>query len=86
MNVLKVETYENECVENILERKSKIEIEKYRLQKKIFQLIQMEKELNKKLWTTCKHDWVLDSACSSDDLCKRYCSKCQLKNLKSMYI
>ena len=85
MSALKIKSYDNDSLENILERKSKIEIEKYSLQEKIVLLIKLEKELDKKLWLTCKHNWVLDCACSSDDLCKRYCSRCQLKNMKSMY-
>ena len=38
------------------------------------------KQIEIKLWNMCKHNWVIDPACSDDDLCKRYCSICNIRN------
>jgi len=41
--------------------------------------------INKYIYKTCKHNWIRDDACSHDDLSKKYCSKCGLKDYKYMY-
>ena len=39
------------------------------------------KSLNRKIYDNCNHNWVRDWACSDDDLSKRYCSICNLRQL-----
>ena len=36
--------------------------------------------LNRQLYNTCEHNWIRDTACSDDDLGKKYCLKCGLRN------
>jgi hypothetical protein len=85
MSMLKLETNKVSSLEDVLERKTKIHIEKLSLENKITKLIKEEKNINKYLWTNCKHKWTLDLSCSDDDLCKRYCSVCDLRMLKLLY-
>ena len=73
------------CLEVMLERKKEIEIKKQYFQNEIKKLYHEVENIDKKLWIKCNHNWVLDSSCSSDDLCKRYCTICHLKNMKNLY-
>lgn len=74
-----------DTLENILERRSLLEKTKQELFQKIESIKRQENNINKKIWNMCNHDWVIDRSCSDDDLCKRYCSVCNLVNLKSLY-
>ena len=37
------------------------------------------RELDKQLYEECKHNWIRDTACSDDDLSKKYCEYCGLR-------
>ena len=53
------------------------EIQKYDAQ--IKELRNKINELDKRLYNECKHNWIRDTACSDDDLSKRYCEYCELR-------
>lgn len=42
-------------------------------------------ELNKTLWKCCDHKWLKIEGAYSDDLCKRYCEKCNLYDNPMLY-
>ena len=83
MNCLKNPLYDT--LENLLERKYKLEKMKIQLINQIKEIDKEENLLCKKLWFTCDHKWIIDNSCSSDDLCKRYCKNCNLYNFKNLY-
>ena len=68
---------------DILEKGS-YEVKANEIADKIVQKIKENKNLIKEkeriLWNKCNHNWVRDTACSDDDLCKKYCSICLLRN------
>ena len=55
-------------------------------EKKINQLKIEIRKKEKHLWNSCKHEtWVFCTACTFDDPCKWYCSKCKLWKDKRLY-
>lgn len=54
------------------------EIQNYKDQ--IRELVKKVKNLDKVIYKICEHEWELDSSCSDDDLGKKYCLICGLRN------
>jgi len=53
------------------------EIEKCKI--KIKELRNKIRGLDTRLYNECKHNWIRDTACSDDDLSKKYCGYCGLR-------
>lgn len=67
-------------IKEINEKIKVLEKENSKYQKQIKENKNLIKEKERILWNKCKHIWVRDPACSDDDLCKKYCSICLLRN------
>ena len=72
-------------VNKYINRKNEIRKELVDLQNLIIQLKEEQKYIEKILWDKCEHVWRLDSSCTDDDLCKRYCTNCRLYQNKYLY-
>ena len=68
----------------VVERNSNI-LKMVKLRNEIEYLQKKNDDIDKILWKECMHDWVLDPACASDDLCKKKCAKCGLYYCKYLY-
>ena len=67
-------------IKELNEKKNKLEKKNIEYEKIIIDNKNEVKQIEIKLWKMCKHNWVIDPACSDDDLCKRYCSICNIRN------
>ena len=67
-------------IKEINEKIKVLEKENSKYQKQINENKNLIKEKERVLWNKCEHNWVRDPACSDDDLCKKYCSICLLRN------
>jgi hypothetical protein len=85
MSASRFETNKPTSLKDGLERKSKIFIEKKLLEDRMNQLIQEGKDIDKYLWDVCDHIWIRDYSSCDDDLCKRYCTICNLRHMKMLY-
>lgn len=67
-------------IKELNEKKNKLEKKNIEYEKIIIDNKNEVKQIEIRLWNICKHNWVIDPACSDDDLCKRYCSICNIRN------
>ena len=65
-------------VKDLLEHKNNTYKEIYAMEKQILELKKEISTTNKKIFSTCKHNWVRDWDASFDCHCKRICSICKL--------
>tara|TARA_B100001094_G_scaffold179994_1_gene174308 strand:- start:850 stop:1077 length:228 start_codon:yes stop_codon:yes gene_type:complete len=63
----------------ILSEKVEAMEEMQKCETRIRELRNKIRELDKRLYKECKHDWIRDMACSDDDLSKKYCKYCGLR-------
>jgi len=65
-------------VKELIEHKNSIYKEIYELEARIKSLKVEISDTNKKIFSTCKHNWVRDWDAPFDSHCKRICSFCKL--------
>ena len=67
-----------EEVKELIDHKKSIYKEIYQLEARIKSLKFKISDTNKKIFSTCKHNWVRDWDAPFDSHCKRICSFCKL--------
>ena len=65
-------------VQVLIEHRNNKYKEIYAMEKKIRELKNEISPTNKKIFSTCKHNWVRDWDAPFDSRCKRICSFCKL--------
>ena len=68
----------SEDVQSLIGHKNNTYKEIYAMEKRILELKKEISTTNKKIFSTCKHNWVRDWDASFDCHCKRICSICKL--------
>ena len=68
----------SEDVQALIDHKNNTYKEIYAMEKRILELKKEISTTNKKIFSTCKHNWVRDWDASFDCHCKRICSICKL--------
>ena len=68
----------SEEVKELVDHKNSICKEIYQLEARIKSLKVEISDTNKKIFSTCKHNWVRDWDAPFDSHCKRICSFCKL--------
>ena len=68
----------SEDVQSLIGHKNNTYKEIYAMEKRILELKKEISATNKKIFSTCKHNWVRDWDASFDCHCKRICSICKL--------
>jgi hypothetical protein len=43
------------------------------------------KQIEKDIYITCNHNWIYDTGCTFDDICKYKCSICNLYRMPHVY-
>tara|TARA_Y100000816_G_C25771039_1_gene404757 strand:- start:161 stop:385 length:225 start_codon:yes stop_codon:yes gene_type:complete len=67
-------------IEKLNEEKSELKNKIIQAEKNIKNMKKRIKYIDSQLWEKCNHVWTIDPACSDDDLCKKYCTKCFIRN------
>ena len=67
-------------LENTLKEKVEALEEMHKYETIIRELKDKIDGLNKQLYKICEHNWIRDTACSDDDLSKKYCDHCGLRD------
>ena len=68
----------SEEVKELIDHKNSIYKEIYELEARIKSLKVEISDTNKKIFSTCKHNWVRDWDAPFDSRCKKICSFCKL--------
>ena len=65
-------------VKELIDHKNSIYQDIYAMERRIESLKVEITDTNKKIFSTCKHNWVRDWDAAFDSRCKRICSICKL--------
>jgi hypothetical protein len=57
----------------------------WKLTRKIEKLTDINRQLDKEIWSKCDHVWERDWSVSFDDRCKDFCKVCQLWKNQNLY-
>lgn len=70
---------------DLLKNISELELARINLMKSVAMMDKQILSLRKKLFETCKHQWIRDVYAAFDDHCKEVCSICHSYNNKYYY-